>query len=258
MHCILGCAVLGLSLAPHVQTVESPWSGTWKVNEARSKYARRTFTISRKGRLLHYSNGGTNEYDFACDGEEYATTTKQTVSCTKADERTYDIVTKVDGKELSRSQRRIAEDGKTLVIETSGREADGSLHHLTQRCLRLTGNQGLVGTWELVRRQSSEPRVMKISVAGETFHQEYLSTGETYEGKLDGSSIIVTGRTIAPGTTTEMKADGPRAIRYVMKVNGRETEGGREALSKDGTSLIDTYWISGMESQKTVEVFEKQ
>ena len=61
---VVGCALLVLSSASSAWAAESPWTGTWKVNEARSQYANRTFNLSEKDGLLHFSNGGSTEYDF--------------------------------------------------------------------------------------------------------------------------------------------------------------------------------------------------
>ncbi len=255
---VVVCALLVLSSASSAWASGSPWNGTWKVNEAKSRYARRTFTISEKGGMLHLTNGGSSEYDFRCDGKEYTTSAKHTLSCRKNSERTYDFVSKASGEEISRSRRTLSRDGKTLTIRVAERAPDGSPYNLTQTWVRSVGTEGLLGTWTSVREVASPPRTMRISVAGDTFRQEYVSTLETYEGKLDGSSIVVTGLRVVPGTTTEMKAEGPRAISYVMKRNGKVTEIGREELRENGRVLVDTYWVPGEQQQKTYEVYEKQ
>ena len=255
---VVGCALLVLSSASSAWAAESPWTGTWKVNEAKSRYASRTFTLSEKGDMLHLSNGGSSGYDFRCDGKEYTTSAKHTLSCQKTSNRIYDMVSKANGEEISRSRRTLSHDGRTLTIRIAERGVDGVPSYVTQTWVRSTATEGLLGTWASVREVSSPPRTMRISFAGDLFRQEYLSTAETYQGKLDGSSIVVTGLSVAPGTTTEMKAEGPRAISYVMKRNGTVTEVGREELREDGLVLVDTYWVPGTERQKTSEVYEKQ
>ena len=218
--------VLGVAV-PTFAAADSPWDGVWKVNEAKSNFTGRTFTISEKGGMMHYSNGGPVEYDFACDGKDYPTVADHTFACRKTGETTYETVSKVKGQETSKSQREISRDGKRMTITVTGRGVDGSTYDQKVTFARVGGRQGLVGTWKTVKDVYSGPEIMKVRMAGGVFRAEYPSTNEVYEGKLDGSSIVVTGPQVTAGTTTEMTTDGPRAFRYVIKLNGKDTAVGR-------------------------------
>ena len=51
---------------------QSPWNGTWKLNQARSHMTGDTFTLTKAGGKYHY-DGGSVQYDYACDGKDYPT-----------------------------------------------------------------------------------------------------------------------------------------------------------------------------------------
>src|SRR6478752_4863308 len=68
---ILLCSLLGLP-ASAALAADSPWVGTWKLDEARSHLTGDTFTYSQgPGAMLHYSDGVNVSYDFGLDGKEY-------------------------------------------------------------------------------------------------------------------------------------------------------------------------------------------
>ena len=180
MRRALRCAVFMLGVAaPIFAAAESPWDGMWQVNEAKSKFTGRTFTISEKGGMMHYSNGGPVEYDFACDGKAYPTVAEHTFACSKTGETTYETVSKVKGQETSRSQREISRDGKTMMITVTGRGVDGSTYDQKVTFARVAGTHGLVGTWKTVKDVYSGTEIMKVRMAGGVFRAEYPSTKES-------------------------------------------------------------------------------
>jgi hypothetical protein len=74
--CCACAAVLSLAaVSPcFAAAADSPWNGTWKENEAKSTLSGNTVTyMAKRGGQFHYSNGGSIEYDFACDGKAYPT-----------------------------------------------------------------------------------------------------------------------------------------------------------------------------------------
>src|ERR1700719_3316258 len=62
-------AVPALSAA----AANDPWTGTWKLDPAKSHFTGDTFTYSKLANgLMHYSNGSTQGFDFGIDGKEYS------------------------------------------------------------------------------------------------------------------------------------------------------------------------------------------
>lgn len=126
------------------------WMGTWKLNLAKSKYdpaslAPRSNTIKAEpweggqravtdgidsqGRPTH------TEITAKYDGKDYPLKgTRQTSGApvgntTRAykriDDRTYEFVTKMDGKVTTTTRTSISRDGKTRTTTTTGKNADG-------------------------------------------------------------------------------------------------------------------------------------
>jgi len=64
------CSLLALP-AGAASAADSPWNGTWKLDEAKSQFTGGTMTFSKgAGDMLHFSDGSTTDYDFAIDGKE--------------------------------------------------------------------------------------------------------------------------------------------------------------------------------------------
>jgi hypothetical protein len=89
MNKLLGCAcaaVLLLTAVAPCFAADAAWTGTWKMNPAKSKMTGDTFTIVAKpGGMLRMES--TVSYDFACDGKPYPTLADRTVSCTGSPSR---------------------------------------------------------------------------------------------------------------------------------------------------------------------------
>jgi hypothetical protein len=70
------------------------WDGTWKLNEAKSKFTGETLVIEDKGNgMMHYMSGNI-AFDFACDGKPYTVIADRTFACTGSVAGGYDYVFK--------------------------------------------------------------------------------------------------------------------------------------------------------------------
>ena len=54
---------------------------------------------------------------------------------------------KSEGRALAKSHRTLSADGKTLSVEFTGTRADGSVFGDTDMYSRVSGTNGLLGTW---------------------------------------------------------------------------------------------------------------
>lgn len=120
----------------------NPAMGTWKLNEAKSKFAPGT----GKNTMVVYSDAGGgkvkittdgvnakgkpthSEWTGKFDGKDYAVTADPTADMrayTKVDDRTLDFTVKKDGKVTTTGRVSVAADGKSRTVTTSGTKADG-------------------------------------------------------------------------------------------------------------------------------------
>lgn len=137
--CLGGCVPAAAQALP-----DPAWFGTWRLNLARSTYdpgpppyVRASYTIRpwRDGLLVVYDQvrprGGLTHLEWAgrFDGRDYPVQGVEeavTYAYEQVDARTYDVVTKVDGRVAARSRARLAADGRSITTTTRGRDARGA------------------------------------------------------------------------------------------------------------------------------------
>ena len=141
------CSLLAMP-AGAALAADSPWTGTWKLDEAKSHLTGETVTFSKgKGEMLHYSDGSTTSYDFAVDGKEYKAWANRTAAWTTPAKNSSDTTFKADGKILSQAHQELSADGKTLTGTWTGTRPDGSSFREVDVLTRVSGSEGLLGTW---------------------------------------------------------------------------------------------------------------
>jgi hypothetical protein len=143
------CAVLAAALAvvflPQAAAAQvyEPWLGTWILNVEKSTYSpgpppykRSMFAIERRqdGVRVTYEmvrpRGGVihMEWDGRFDGREYPVQGLEqhvTYTYNRIDDRTYDIIAKMDGRVAASSRTALSADGRTITTITVGRDAQG-------------------------------------------------------------------------------------------------------------------------------------
>ncbi len=255
---LLLCALLALP-AGAVLAADSPWTGTWKLDAAKSHFTGQTFTYSKgPGDLLHYEDGSTASFDFGLDGKEYKTWADRTTTWTAAGTNAWDTVVRAEGKVRSKGHIQLSADGKTLTMVFTGARPDGSAFREEDGFTRVSGTDGLLGTWRTAKVVGpSGPQTFVVSVpAPGVLHVGVPDMKSSVEGRTDGSDNPLVGG--PPGTTVATKILSSTKLRYVFKVNGKTDNMGEWAIAADGGSFTDTNWIPGRENEKTTAVYVKQ
>jgi hypothetical protein len=253
------CSLLALAAGSALAT-DSPWTGTWKLDPAKSHFTGDTFAYSKgPGTMLHYSDGSTS-YDFGLDGKEYKAWANRTTTWAATGKNTWESVTKADGNVLSKGHRELSADGKTLTMTSTGTRPDGAAFHEEDVYERVSGTDGLIGTWRSTKYSDPPgPHEFVISSpAPGVVHYEVPDMKVTAEGRTDGSDNPLHGPTLPPGSTISFKALSSTKIRYVMKINGNVDNMGEQTLAADGRSFSDVNWNAGKENEKSTGVFVKQ
>jgi hypothetical protein len=115
--------------------------GTWKLNEAKSKFApgspkNNTVVYEAAGDNIKVTVDGVdaegkpthNEWTGMFDGKDYPLTGDPTAdmrSYKKVNDRTLDLTNKKDGKVVVTGKIAVAKDGKTRTITTTSTDAQG-------------------------------------------------------------------------------------------------------------------------------------
>ena len=145
MRCRAVLLIAFLSLASAAPEAQNPdeWVGLWTLNLAKSvynpgpgPYARGTMKVETLEDTLRFSydlvrpRGGVQHMEWTgkFDGIDYMVQGVDdfiTYAYTRIDDRTYDVVTKVDGRIAATSRVTLSPDGRTLTTTTGGRNARG-------------------------------------------------------------------------------------------------------------------------------------
>ena len=133
---------LALCFAAGTLCFASPQMGTWKLNEAKSKFApgtgKNTMVVYKEamGGKVTITTDGVNadgkpthsQWTGKFDGKDYSVTrdpTADTRSYTQVDDRTLDFNVKKGGKVTITGRVVVAADGKSRTVTTSGTTAKG-------------------------------------------------------------------------------------------------------------------------------------
>ena len=132
---------LGLCVVAGAICYASPQMGTWKLNEAKSKFApgapkNTTVVYAAAGDGIKVTVDGTdadgkathNEWTGKFDGKDYPLTGDPTAdmrSYKQVDERTLELTNKKDGKVIVTGKVVVSADGKTRTVTTSATNAKG-------------------------------------------------------------------------------------------------------------------------------------
>jgi hypothetical protein len=236
------------------------WLGTWKLDPARSKLAGYTFSYAKNtSGGYHFTDGSTVSYDFAIDGKEYPAVDDRKIAWTSAGDHAWDSVTKANGRVLAKVHRVLSGDGKTLTVDATGTNADGTPFHDLKVFKRLSGSDGLVGKWIAIKDDSDAPSsfILSAPVPG-TLRWEVPAWQAVTEGALDGTDHPIKGDTQPPGLTHGGRLESPMKISYVLKINGKPQQYGVQTLAPDGKSFTDVSWNPGKEGEKSVALYVKQ
>ena len=253
------CSLFVLSVGAAL-AADSPWIGTWKADLAQSHVTGDTFGYSKgTGKLLHYSDGSTSSFDFGIDGKEYQTWANRSTTWTPTGKSSWDTVSKIDGKVMVKGHRELSADGTTLTVSYSGIRPDGTAFKERDLYTRVSGSDGLIGTWRSVKAGFNGPmEFINSSPASGVLRQEIPDLKCLTEGPLDGTDHPITGPTVPPNTTIAQTVVTPTQLSYVIKVGGKPDSIGTQAIATDGRSFTDTSWNPGKESEKMIVVYMKQ
>ena len=254
------CSLLALP-AGAASAADSPWNGTWKLDPQKSQLTGQTFTYTeRPGGMLHYEDGSSVTYDFGLDGKEYKTWSNRSSTWTAAGKKSWERVTRIDGKVFTKGHVVLSEDGKTLTETFTGTRPDGQEFHEEDVFNRVSGTDGLAGEWRAAKVTGpTGPQTFIISATGAgVLHYEIPDMKVSVEGRLDGTDIALSGPTVPPGATISFKRLSPAKIRYTMKINGKTDNTGVQTIAPDGASFTDVNWNAERENEKTTAVYVKQ
>lgn len=142
---MVACALAILFAGVGVCSAQTPHMGTWKLNEAKSKFSpgaskNQTVVYESAGDMIKVTVDGVdgsgnathNEWTGKFDGKDYALTgspTADTRSYRRVNSRTLALREKKGGKVVTTGTITVSRDGKTRTVMTNGTDAKGKRFH---------------------------------------------------------------------------------------------------------------------------------
>lgn len=87
---------------------------------------------------------------------------------------------------------------------------------------------------------------------------EYPSIQFVMEGKPDGSVMKLSSPQVPEGLTETVTMLTPTKLHYEVRIKGKLVQQGTDEISADGKTMTATTEIVGKESERRIEVFQKQ
>lgn len=182
MRKLLYCACTALLCAAAASpclAADSPWNGTWKLNDAKSNFTGSTFSITMKDDGMFSYTDGPTSYDFACNGNPYPTFANRTITCTGGVQRGFTFTMKAGSVVLSKSYRAISPDGKTMTVQDTTVNPNGSSTTYQETYKRIGETSGTKSTlgiaakWKNVSARETGTHTMVIAVNGNSIQVQY-------------------------------------------------------------------------------------
>jgi hypothetical protein len=236
---------------------QSPFDGTWAINQQKSNLTGQTMTIEDAGAgAIKFVNPNFT-YTVKTDGTKAESPSGATVAIQKQSDTSYHQTMWRHGKELSQSDWKLSDGDKTLTIHEFGTRPNGDAFDDTSTYTRVSGDKSLVGEWKTTSVKLGNPVTFTIKMGpGNQMTWDIPSIKGTWKGTTDGTESRPTGPTVPESLTLAVTGQGPHAFSMTEKLKGKTVFTGTYTVSDDGkTMTVDGKNAKG-ESIK--EVWERQ
>jgi hypothetical protein len=213
------------------------FTGTWKLNLAKSQLAGQTVTIERKASgLVHLDSEGLI-YDFDLTGKEYPTPDGGTIAWKAVNDNTWDATYRLSGKEIATFH--LVVDGNHATFLWKGHRPDGSPVEQTATLTRIAGGPGVFGKWSQsnVTGTATTVEILLEGRDGITF--TLVEQQLTCKGRIDGKEYVVKGPGGDLKETFAFTRKGPNSLKLDTKLDGKPFYTDTLILSADGKTMVD-------------------
>jgi hypothetical protein len=250
------CFTAVISAASFALAVDTPFAGTWKLNLSKSQLTGDTVKFAPDGDGMRVTGGG-DSYVFKPDGSANKTRFG-TASWTKIDDHTWEETDMVKDRLDSKTTWTLSPDGKTLTERITGDKPGGGSFDDTSTFVRVSGTNGLAGSWKDREFKGSSPSLLVISDADNGLIVDEPDFKLRAVGKFDGKPGTVEGPTIPPGASFVLSRLGSHSFKMTRTQNGKPLDVSTWTVSPDGKVLKSISRTAGTNDPPTTEVFEKQ
>jgi hypothetical protein len=235
---------------------QSPFDGTWALNQEKSNLTGDTMSFSAAGSgTMKFSDSGQT-YQFKTDGSQTNTPIGESVTWKETGPNTYEHTVSVNGNLTSTENWKVSEDGKTLIIDSHGTKQSGEQWQDSATYERVGRGKGLAGKWKSTKVSLGSPNTLSFSQTGpDSLKLEISAEKATWEGKMDGKDYPASGPTILKGVTLALSPTSASSFKMVTKINGKPVDIGEYSVSGNTLTVKGT---NGQGKEPYKEVWEKK
>jgi hypothetical protein len=236
-----------------------PFLGKWKLDLAKSKLTGQTILIEEVPGDGYMFKEDEHSDTILADGLDHPTHFGETMSITRKTTEEWDITYKsTDGRVLMNTVWKVSPDGKTLTYTATGTRLNGQKFRNQMIARRVSGTNGLAGTWESTGVNLSAPDDIHIDAYGKDGHiVMFPGRQATIKMKFDGKDYREEGPTVEDGATTSGRRIDERTIETTEKIKGKVVESARATVSADGNVQTIVVTEPG-EKNPVVLVYERE
>jgi hypothetical protein len=245
-----------LVLASSALWAQSPFDGTWALNQQQSKLTGETMTINDAGNgAITFVNPNFST-TVKLDGTKAQTPNGGAMALVKKDDNTYHQTVWFKGKELSQADWKLSNGGSTLTVDERGTRPNGQQYNDTTAYKRVSGAAGLVGTWKTTSVKMSNPITLKMKLTGDQLVWDIPEIQGSLNMKTDGTDTHPTGPTVPESLTVAVTKQGPRTLAMNEKLQGKTVFTATYTVSADGKTM--TMDGKNAKGEPVKEIWEKQ
>ncbi len=235
----------------------NPFSGTWKLNPAKSKLTDQMKVEAAGPNKYTFIFSGDNAETIAADGTDQPGIFGTTFAVTVLSDHQWKVVRKTGGRITISAIWDLSQDGNMLTDNFTGYRADGTTSNLLYKYTRTAGTTGFAGTWESTEEQVNSSYEMQV--------QPYEDDGLSFVNpaqkitkniKFDGKDYAPEGPGLPAGYVTSGRRLGDRAVELTDKIGSKVLDTQQVEVSLDNKTLTITTHVPGR-TKPNIQVFER-
>jgi hypothetical protein len=219
---------------------DSPFAGTWKLNQEKSKLAGDTMSFaSASGGSMRYTDS-SETYTFTTDGKPVVTPFGSTVTWKESGKDSWESTSTRNGTLLATTSWKLSDDDKKLTLESKGTKPNGENFNDKAEYVRTAPGKGIAGSWVSKEVKLSSPNTLTMTPTADGGLQLDISDVKaTVTTKFDGKDYPATGPTVPEGITLALTKTGPNSFKMVQKFKGKPISIGNYQVEADGKTMIE-------------------
>lgn len=235
-----------------------PFSGTWKLNPARSKLTDVMKVEEAGPNKFTFIFSGDNSETIVADGTDQHGLFGTTFSVTVLSPRQWKVVRKTAGHLMISAIWDLSPDGNTLTDNYTGYRADGTTNSLRYVYARTAGSTGFAGTWESTEEQVNSTYELQVEAYGDR-GLSFINPAQKMTKKInfDGKDYAAEGPNLPAGYVTSGRRLSDHAVELTDKIGSKVLDTQQVEVSSDGKTLTFTTHIPGR-TKPNIQVFDRE